>query len=406
MHPFIFKIPAKYHWLKLIWRIVLALLVIAYGYLFLKPVLDMNSSKMLLNVFAQRDSEALAKFLLAGGLGNAARVTLAIWLQVMALGLIVRARIAWATCLILIVVLVGFHSWHNLEVQGFLGFAVVLFLLLLSQWQEFSNTNLAASNLFSVLGLLGLLSYTVFGVMSLGTGYSPGITNLSDAFYFSIVTLSTVGYGDIVPHSDAARLFTLSVIVIGISVFAATISVVLGPIVSGTVKHIFRGQISEVMRKNHTILIGRGPMAVSLWTSLKKRNMPVVVILADAENNPYPSTADIIVGDPTDTDTLSKAGIEYANYMVSLLPDDSSNAFVVLAARETAAKKAKLIALVNSPQNVNKIRHANPDMVVSLQALGSEILLRTISGERIDNDAIMSLIFGNSRPADAASSQA
>lgn len=61
------------------------------------------------------------------------------------------------------------------------------------------------------------------------------------------------------------------------------------------------------------------------------------------------------------------------------------------------SKDAKLITMVNSPAHLNKLKRVNPDVLISLQALGSEIIARTISGEPIDGDLITSLIFDGNK---------
>ena len=73
--------------------------------------------------------------------------------------------------------------------------------------------------------------------------------------------------------------------------------------------------------------------------------------------------------------------------------DDSDNAFIVLAAKEVVTGDTKILALVNSDKNLSKIKRVQTDIVFSLQTLASEMLLRKLSGENMDTDNLMDLLF-------------
>ena len=86
--------------------------------------------------------------------------------------------------------------------------------------------------------MLSLL-IAVFGTLYLGE-FNPPVHDAGTALYFSIVSMSTVGYGDITPHSGAARLFTASIIILGITVFATSVSAIAGPVIGGNLKRLVR----------------------------------------------------------------------------------------------------------------------------------------------------------------------
>ena len=67
----------------------------------------------------------------------------------------------------------------------------------------------------------------------------------------------------------------------------------------------------------------------------------------------------------------------------------------MLAAKEVEGKDTKTISVVNASKNLQKIKRVQPDMVFSLQTLGSELLVRTLNGEPIDNKLITALFFGD-----------
>lgn len=232
----------------------------------------------------------------------------------------------------------------------------------------------------------------MLGSLWFGAGFDPPIHDLSDALYFSIVTMSTVGYGDIVPHSVEARMFTVSLIVLGITVFATTLSVVIGPLVGGSIKRVLEGRMQKSQRQNHYVIIGMSSLALTLWQQLRLRNVPVTVIVAPGRPLPYPEDADRVEGDPTRDSVLREAGVAQAKAVFALREDDAENAFVVLAVKELAPG-VRTIAAVNDAQHLNKIRRVQPDVLFAPQVLGSDLLVRRLFNEPIDEGTVDKLLF-------------
>lgn len=378
-------------------HIVLTIMVAISGYLFLLPVWGFVPGQNLFYAISSRDSATIVSYLQSGGAAHLTRIILGIYVQLMAIGLLVRARLAWVISLLLLIAMAIFHVWFSVTGNGLLFYTLALVVLLILTWSRFDRASLTAGSLFVLLGMVFLLLYAVLGALYLGTEFNPVIQDPVDALYFAIVSMSTVGYGDIVPKSDHARIFTVSVIILGITIFATSISALIGPLIGGNIKRLLHGKMTHVMRKNHTILAGSSPMAVSLYQALSKRGLDTTIILAANDSNNYPDDADIIVGDATETNVLQNAGANQAKNILALRQDDAENAFILLAARDCMGANTKLIAMVNSPAHLNKLKRVNPDVIISLQALGSEIIARTISGEPIDNDLITSLIFGENK---------
>ncbi|MGB3425701.1 MAG: voltage-gated potassium channel protein [Castellaniella sp.] len=380
------------------WHWLVAALVAFDGYLFLQPFWRTVGTQGVLQALQVRDGAGVTAFLDSGGIAQMARLVLGAGVQVMAVGLLYRARIAWTMSLLLLALMGSYAMWYGQGHVGLVAYTVVLAATLIGYWRYFDRASLTAGSLFAVLSVASLLVYAVFGVLYLGEEFSPPVRDPVTALYFSIVSMSTVGYGDISPHTDAARLFTVSIIILGITVFATSISAVVGPLIGGNVRRLMRERVSHSMRKNHIILAGVSPLAQSLHAALRQRGHEVTVIVPSMEGHPYPQDADLLEGDASETAVLLKAGAAHARYILALRQDDSENAFIVMAGREAGGTDTKLVALVNSPLHLSKIRRVNPDIVISLQALGSEILARTLSGEAIDEALITRLLFGEKTP--------
>lgn len=377
------------HWL-------IATLVAINGFVLLLP--GVNAVQQL-NIPGWRhwiSLETLDVFIDSFGLIEIPRLMLGAGLQIMALGLIFRARIAWTFSLLLLLGTGTFFLWFT---DGHLTLALYTFMLmamLLVSWRRFDRSSLIAGSLFTLISVASLLIYAIFGSLYLGQEFSPPITDGTTAFYFSIVSMSTVGFGDITPQSGPARLFTSSVIILGITVFATSISAIAGPILSGNIKRLVSGRIHRSMRKNHIIIAGITPLAHSVYELLRQQGNDVTVIVTPDAGHPYPHDADVISADASDPEVLTQAGAGKARYILALRADDAENAFIVLAAREVKGVDTRTVALVNNPTHLNKIKQVAPDVVFSLQSLGAEILSRTVSGEPIDNTLITQLLFPGS----------
>jgi voltage-gated potassium channel len=316
-------------------------------------------------------------------------------LTMMSFGIALRARVAWVLSLVLLAGATSICLWGDYRSNALAGFSLALACALIYYWRRFDRASVAVGSLFAFLSIGSLIVYAVFGSLYLGEDFDPPIRNLVTAFYFSIVSMSTVGYGDIVPRSDTARLFAASIIVLGITVFATSISAVIGPVIGGHLKRIVKGGISNVTRKNHYLIVGASPLAHSVYAGLLKRGYAATVIVAPNTPHNYPQEADLIIGDASDTATLHNAGAETALAALALRSDDAENAFVILAIKEIAPK-VRTVALVNDSRNLQRLRLLQPDMVFSPQLLAGELLARTLNNETIDNTLIEQLLFGKS----------
>jgi voltage-gated potassium channel len=321
-------------------------------------------------------------------------------LLVMSVGLLTRSRFAWTITLLLasgtLAVILHQTAWR---LDALALFDIMLLAVMLVFYRTFSRTSVAAGTMFGVVSAILLLGYAVFGAYLLGAGFSPPILNLPQALYFSVVTLSTVGYGDIVPKSPDARLFTVSIIILGITVFATAISAVIVPLMNTRMRQLLLGA-KKRMKKDHYIVVGDNPLAHNTYRELKARHLPVTVIAPAPPQTPWVDADDLIVGDATDIETLRQAGGANALAILALRVDDSDNAFIVLAAKELGGK-ARIVASAKNRKNLARLQRVGPDMIIAPDILGGELLAMVLSGESINADAILRNLF-RSEPVKSA----
>lgn len=314
---------------------------------------------------------------------------------IMAGGLLLRSRLAWTMATLLAItgaanLLFGQHLQSHLLLVYF---ALVLAGLMIA-WRQFDRSSVAASTLFAVTSVVMLMMYATFGAYYLGGEFKPQVTDLVTAFYYALVTMSTVGYGDITPQTSEAKLFTVSIIILGVAVFATSLTAVIAPMVSNSLQKIVNRKGSRMKRENHFVVIGSGSLAINTARELQRRGHPVTRLVRTA---PEPSEArdgemDMVVGDPNSTEVLKEAGAHHAQAVLAMMVDDSENAFVILAVKELGGK-ARTVAAVNDAAHLNRVKLAQPDVVISPQVLGGELIAMVMSGEEITPDFVMKYVF-------------
>lgn len=295
------------------------------------------------------------------------------------------SRIAWLFALLalLIQALLDFSLGGVFTVQGV--FSALLLLLAARLWREFPDHSATNTGLIAFFSVAALISYSVFGTLYLGHAFKPAIDDLLTAFYFSMVSMTTVGYGDIVPISDEARLFTLSVVVLGITIFTTSIVYIVGVFVQGT-RAIVEKRLTRM--KDHYVIIGATPVALLLEQALRARGYDVVVVCNSSERSLYAEDVVVVIGDGTDPDVLNKANVKNAHCAMALTASDAENTYILLAVRQLAGDKVKTVVVINDEHNRTKIKLLRASISFSLAQLGSEVLVKTLDGEDIGNDIL------------------
>lgn len=309
-------------------------------------------------------------------------------LLVMSLGLLWRSRLAWVIAILValaaVVVQLVASGWrYPLEA----GYNLALLLALLAARRHFNRSSLATGTLFALTSVLLTLGYGVFGAYLLGTQFHPKITGAVDALYFAVVTMSTVGYGDIVPVTPEARLFVVSLIVLGLVIFATSLTAILGPLMNNRLIALIQPRRSRMDRSNHYIIVGDTALARNSYKELKARGQKLTLVLPrQVEEGVYPQ-ADILVGEGSDLEVLRKAGAERAKAVLALGDDDSENAFVVLAVKEIG-EGIRTVAAVSDARNLSRVKRVQPDLLLAPQVLGGELLAMALSGEAINSETL------------------
>jgi len=368
-------------------HVPLAILVGATG--LLQILLTSGSLKRLL---AARGHSIVS---LAGGLGipeirGAPQEAIGGLLIIVGIGLLWRSRLAWVIALLLGLATVALElSPLSTASRALEIFSVVLLLLLFVSRRSFTRVSLTTATLFALVGVLATLGYGVLGSYVLGSGFTPKISNFIDAVYFTVITMATVGYGDITPTTADARLFTISLVVLGLAVFATSLPAIVAPLIDKRMKNFLQPRRRKMKRASHVIVVGDGPLARDAARALTARGVQTTAVLAQKPDPEADQPEDFVVGDGSDTETLRRIHIAEARAVLALSDDDSYNAFVVLAAKELNPN-VRTVAAVGDTRNTGRVARTRPDVLLTLPQIGGELLAMALSGEQIKTDALIS----------------
>jgi voltage-gated potassium channel len=311
----------------------------------------------------------------------------------MGIALLWRSRLAWTMATLLAALgLVNTLLTGHVQVQLMLAYFAFTLIALLLTWRSFDRSSVAASTLFAITSVVMLLLYSTFGAYYLGTQFRPRIPDLPTALYYAMVTMSTVGYGDIVPRTMDARMFTVSIIVLGVAVFATSLTAVIAPLVGQSLQQILNRKGPRMKRENHFVVIGNTPLAINTWRELARRGRPVTRIMREAPEESQKPDVDMVVGDPSMVDVLREAGAHKAEAVLAMMVDDSENAFTILAVKELNGT-ARTVAAVNDARHLSRVKLVQPDVVIAPQVLGAELTAMLLSGEQVTPDFVMQRVF-------------
>ncbi len=264
---------------------------------------------------------------------NLIQLAIGLAMVVMLIGLQLRSRLAWVLTLVLLATITLLQIKHLGHHPLWVYYDGVLLTALLIANRSFSRSSVAAATLYALTSTLMLLFYAVFGAYYLGNDFKPAITDLATALYYSVVTMATVGFGDIAPVTSESRMFTVSVIVLGITVFATSLGAVVGPAMSNSVQRIINRRDRPMERKDHFIVIGATALANNIYHEIRKRNLPATLVLLERSPGSGLENADVVIGDASEVAVLRKAGAETARAVLAMRDDDSERLYHLGAER-------------------------------------------------------------------------
>jgi len=234
------------------------------------------------------------------------------------------------------------------------------------------TTHLIIVVLFSVLlVVLGTVGYMLIENWS-----------MLDSLYMTVITLSTIGYGEVHAVSQTGRIFTLVLIFLGVGFFLYVIGNVVQFLVEGRIRLVLgRLKLDKKIGQlnNHYIVCGYGRMGRALCRYLTQKNLEYVAIEKNADRIPVMNQDGIlyISGEATAEENLLKAGLKRASNLITALGTDADNVFLVLLAK---GLNPNLYVVARASQNASKmpLYTAGADIVVSPFDVGARRMAHAV----------------------------
>ena len=216
--------------------------------------------------------------------------------------------------------------------------------------------------------------------------------SFADALYMTVITLTTVGYGEVRPLDEAGRVVAMAAAVVGTALLFGGVGimaeVVLAEIGSGRrERRKMQEQIAGM--SDHYIVCGYGRVGSTVTTELRDsgRNVVVVDIRPDSIDRAREDGYLVVVGDATDEATLLAAGIERAAGLVATMDEDAYNVYVVLSAR-TLSRQLFIVGRANAPVAEARLKRAGANRIVSPYTMAghriAELAVRPAVSDYID----------------------
>lgn len=229
-----------------------------------------------------------------------------------------------------------------------------------------------------IIGFISVLMVLFGGA----TGYyllGHGSWTFDDCLYMTAITLSTVGYGEIldVASVPGARIYTIMLILFGMGVLVYFTSTVVALVVEGEIKRYFwrKRMIKYIEKlKDHIIICGGGTTGIYVIREFLATRTPFVVIEENEERiqriiSEGTGEFPYIIGDASDDHVLKAAGIHDARGLIAALPEDKENLFVVISARQLNPH-LRIVSRGIEQNTAAKLEQVGADSVVSPNRIG------------------------------------
>jgi voltage-gated potassium channel len=224
-----------------------------------------------------------------------------------------------------------------------------------------------AGILFLAAIFIGVFGYTFFFDFS-----------FIDGLYMTIITITTVGFGEVNPLSPEGKLFTIFLILTSISIYGYMVTVVSEFLSNSNLMEELK--INKMLKKisgleGHTIVCGYGRNGKQAVAKLKNFKKACVVIekSPDLLKEIEEEGLLYVEGDATNDDSLLEAGVKNAENLITALPSDSDNLYVVLSSRQLSSK-LNIVSRANNESAQRKLKIAGAHNVIMPDKLGGDYM--------------------------------
>lgn len=294
-----------------------------------------------------------------------------------------RLRVAWYSTVVLLPVtaLQGVLQSSPLSVPLIALSLLALPNVLYNRRQFDREIGLTTSQLAAGVAIVGAQIYGTVGAYALRDDFT-NVSTLVDAFYYTLVTASTVGYGDAAPTSQVARLFGMSVVVIGTASFAVALGTLLGPVIQARFAKAL-GRMSEDsldLLDDHLLVLGYSDIVRALLDDVDDQT-ELLIVSPDRQvvQELTDRGVDALAAEPDDEESLRSAGIDRARAVIVATNDDAADALTILTARQLEPE-VTILAVATNRENMKKLESAGADAVFSPAVIAAQQLIQSATG--------------------------
>jgi voltage-gated potassium channel len=230
-----------------------------------------------------------------------------------------------------------------------------------------------------LLLIISVISFGVIGYMTIEK------FSFLDSMYMAVITITTVGYKEVEPLSDAGKIFNIIFIVTSFFTFTYVLARITQTIASGELTYYFtKKRLMQDLEKmhHHVIICGYGRNGHQAAKTLKAHKIPFVIIEKDDEAVKHYKQEDpslvLLSGDATEDDLLVKAGVEKARAVLVTLPEDADNVFIVLSARSLNSN-IHIVSRASNQSATAKLYKAGANNVVMPDMIGGTHMATLVS---------------------------
>jgi voltage-gated potassium channel len=218
-----------------------------------------------------------------------------------------------------------------------------------------------------------------------------------DAVYMTLITMTTVGFGEVVPLDEQSKIFTIFLILASVLIMGYALSIITEYILSkNNIDELKYKRMQKKIDsfKNHVVVCGYGRNGKQATVKLLAHNRPFIVIERnkDMEARLQQDNVPYIIGNANEDEVLMQAGVDRASSFISALPNDADNLFVVLSTRQIN-KNINIISRASNESSYNKLKFAGANNVILPDKIGGDHMasLVVVPGlmEFIDNLSIV-----------------
>jgi voltage-gated potassium channel len=320
----------------------------------------------------------------AGAFARFAGVLAAFTLGLVTVGLQRRKRLAWRVAVVVLpgLALLPLTTLQTTDVPLLLVILVTYPMLVRNRDLFDRAVDLSPLQVASLSSIVGVVLYGTMGAYGLRTQFQD-IATWGDAVYYVVVTIATVGYGDITPLTPEAKWFSLSIIVFGTGAFTIAVGALVGPAIESRMAAAFGNMTASdlTLLEDHVVVLGYGDVTESLLAELAGETDAVVVTPdADVAASLDDEGVNVLTADPTAESTLSDARVDAARGVVVGSDEDARDVLAVIAATNVAPD-VRIVAAANQEKHVDKLDAVGADEVITPGTIGGRLLGRSILDE-------------------------